>query len=355
MIFYMKRNILFFILLLFVTSLSAEPIYKTFLIDGEEISEWVNLFNCTEYDENNNIKHEENPFGEKSFYYGNDGTLKKTHVCFSITNIEIDTVYNYDKSGNQIYSKTTVTNPIIPVPTVEEKWANYKKNHIVFEKKATNGYNGYKIDYEFKAEINSNDQYKHKKRTGDGSFEVWFKYDESGNKIYEKQTGDNAHEYQFKYDDEKRLVYAKKILPNEYEYWRTYNSEDRIIYEKQTGYQACEHYIEYDSQGNIISEKYSGSHNTEYFAEFDEFNRLIHSKQTGDDSFECWKTWNALGKISYEKRTGAKPYEFKYYYDTKGNILCQEDFSEDGKEYFYYEYDYYPNGSIKKSICWQKL
>lgn len=305
----MKRNILFFILLLFVISLSAEPIYKTFLIDGEEISEWVNLFNCTEYDENNNIKHEENPFGEKSFYYGNDGTLKKTHVCFSITNIEIDTVYNYDKSGNQIYSKTTVTNPIIPVPTVEEKWANYKKNHIVFEKKATNGYNGYKIDYEFKAEINSNDQYKHKKRTGDGAFEVWFKYDESGNKIYEKQTG----------------------------------------------YQACEHYIEYDSQGNIISEKYSGSHNTEYFAEFDEFNRLIHSKQTGDDSFECWKTWNALGKISYEKRTGSKPYEFKYYYDTKGNILCQEDFSEDGKEYFYYEYDYYPNGSIKKSICWQKL
>ena len=68
---------LLFLLLISVCSLVASPIYKSFTVNGETVSRWVNVSSFTEYDSNGNELHSKDHWGEVLYEYDTNGNLIK--------------------------------------------------------------------------------------------------------------------------------------------------------------------------------------------------------------------------------------------------------------------------------------
>ena len=99
---------LLFLLLISVCSLMASPIYKSFTVNGETVSRWVNVSSFTEYDSNGNELHSKDHWGEVMYEYDTNGNMIYMNILADdISPSDHESWYEYDAKGNIIYSKNS--------------------------------------------------------------------------------------------------------------------------------------------------------------------------------------------------------------------------------------------------------
>ena len=109
--YFMKRICiaLLYLLMISVCSLMASPIYKSFTVNGETVSRWVNVSSFTEYDSNGNELHSKDCWGEVLYEYDTNGNMIYMNILADdiISPSDRETWYEYDAKGNIIYSKNS--------------------------------------------------------------------------------------------------------------------------------------------------------------------------------------------------------------------------------------------------------
>ena len=161
------------------------------------------------------------------------------------------------------------------------------------------------------------------------------------------------------------IIYQKsEKLPGhkvELEVWNEYNARNLhihrmfVYYQKNGKKDSWETWFKYDENGNVISDS-----DGNYFQY--EKNKLVHSKAA--DSCEKWFSYDENGQKKYEKnygytRRGTKygTEEYWYEYNNKNDIVHKKykidlDGIEISNFYYTYDYEYYPNGKLKKKTTY---
>ena len=244
------------------------------------------------------------------------------------------------------------------------------------------------------------------------NYERWLEYDESGNLIYgKKESSDgNVEICLSEYDDENHLIHRKweyKNRSENFQDWYEYDDVWNLIHKRQE-YANPENspydtWYEYDNEGHRIREEicsagekieeyrwdnnghilYYRFHETEKKYTWDDEGHLLSIKEIDLENRKTKESrWDGAGNLLYKKDwSGESWYEYdsvddlischkkekcsewimksdgkvSFYqdyrnlleFDSNGNIIhCKVDGTDE-----WYEYDFYPNGSIKKKTC----
>lgn len=205
----MKKTLfVIFILSLFPYFFFADPVYKSFLVNGEKINKWVetDVEEVYEYDERGFLSHVKLSSGEERWYEFNH-LGKLTRIISSLGTEEI---HEYDEEGNEIHGK---------FPSGFEFWTEYNKS-------------GNKTYYRDSYGIESTFVYT---KNGKKGFIIQEIYSSGDKSVYE-------------YDANGLKTYEKSANGNEY--WTTYDKNGNAIYEKASFGYEC--WSDYDDHGNII-------------------------------------------------------------------------------------------------------
>ena len=250
-----------------------------------------------EYDKKGNLVHSKGL--KKETFYNFDSHLEFMNETFE--NIGDEAWYKYDSHGNRIFAMTTDT-----------QTGNTKYDE-----------NGNQIHFNFSSTV-----------------KTWYEYDDTGNPLL-KKSSDGTKE------GESVTVYE-------------YNQNGMLVKEIITsGEQKDETVVDYkyNDAGNLLSVKNSNGSGAKY-------------------------EYNSDGKLSYYEATDSKGHriEFKYYkYDDRGNIISFHDRNSEPEDWifeynsdnmlvyergqntdsehvvyyeeeYWYMYDFYPNGNLKRII-----
>lgn len=144
-----------------------EPVYKKFVIEGQELNKWVKLISVKDFDPNGNfIKYTAGD--QKELYFA-----------------------KYDSNRNKIYEKE------LEGKEYKELWIEYDNKNREIHRKRSDG-------WETWHEYDSNGNEIHFKNIE--GFERWTEYDVNGNAIHEK-TSDGFNSYTEYYSDGKIRCY----------------------------------------------------------------------------------------------------------------------------------------------------
>ena len=151
---------LLYLLLISVCSLMASPTYKSFIVNGETVSRWVNVSSFTEYDSNGNELHSKDHWGEVLYEYDTNGNMIYMNILADdISPSNHESWYENDAKGNMIHSIDSKG---------YECWYEYDaKGNIIYSKNAR----GVERWYEYDAEGN---MIHYKDSDGD---EKWYEYE----------------------------------------------------------------------------------------------------------------------------------------------------------------------------------
>ena len=161
---------LLFLLLISVSSLIASPIYKSFTVNGETVSRWVNVSSFSEYDSNGNELHSKDCWGEVLYEYDTNGNMIYMNILADdiISPSDRETWYEYDAKGNMIH--------YVDSEGVECWIENDAEGNTIYSKNSR----GVERWYEYDAKGN---KIHYKNSNG---YEEWYEYDAKGNMIHSK-------------------------------------------------------------------------------------------------------------------------------------------------------------------------
>ena len=162
-------------------------------------------------------------------------------------------------------------------------------------------------------------------------YEEWYEYGPDGNKIYTRNSF--GYETWYEYDSSGNLIH--EVWSDSDECWYEYDENDNMIHEEWS--YGAERWCDYDSDGNLIHEKSTWEGNSWY--EYDQYGNPTYYKC---GSVEIWYEFTPSGKKLREEWAGGD--EIRYEYDWDGNLV-RESHSRIGDRW--YEYTFYPNGTIK--------
>ena len=203
------------------------------------------------------------------------------------------------------------------------------------------------------SEYDTNGRIIHKKSLDLGKDERFYEYDTKGNLIHEKGQGTWDDEYWYEYDAKGNLVREiyNHNIPDSYntslkklgwdlKYEYEYDTNGKVIHKKSS--KGNEYWYEYDAKGNLIHEK---SNDNEYWYEYDAKGNLVH------------KIYSIVSAYSSLEQNSL------YKYDAKGNKIQEQiitSIKTDAKNtttelFYYYEYELWKDGKIKKQIQYSYL
>ena len=272
------------------------------------------LAEVEKYDENGNKVYARNELGVKEWKYDGSGKV----VYAKDTSIGSEMWIDYDGEGKMTYRKSVVKNPRGAVSEVEEVWYDAHENEI---KRVSNGRERKTV-----LEYDSAGNVIH--RVEGWGNELWYEYDERGNRTREKCALYDFFTDYDKYGNETHIVHIFAGSGGFEEYW-------------------IEH--EYDERGNVLHSKNTKSRE-EYFFDYDGQERCVYerhiyaeaSRQVMGEETEEWRKYDERGNLVHTK--SSRGGEYWYEYDEKGNLTRSTD--NDGGE-TRYVYSFYKNGAVK--------
>ncbi|MDE5897990.1 MAG: hypothetical protein K2H09_01815 [Treponemataceae bacterium] len=206
----------------------GERIYKTVIIDGEEVKKWVVLDKFTQFNNDQNPVYEKSDNDEIWWKYNDKGHIKRQERKGSITNFECD-----DK-GRIIHSRWEVIIPEAQGTIRIEVWNEYNpKENMLYVHTLTQETTSYGDTYEKNGNQTHIDgkpiHYK------DDSCEIVYKYDENGNIYQLNRTdygpyGSVTYTMSYKTNTKGNVIYKKDSYGMEN--WYEYNSNEVCVYEK---------------------------------------------------------------------------------------------------------------------------
>ncbi len=254
--------------------------YKTVIIDGEEVIRLLVVYEVTQYDQKGRETQVRNlKWGETLTEYDKKGRV--VYSCKNNSSGKVEFWVEFGPDDNMIRRWGNVLGQDF------EEWYEYDSKGHVIHLKQNNGYEerheydskGNQVHYRNSSGKESWSEYDSKghvlkKTFSDGSFES-FEYDSKGNEIH--YTDSNGNETWFEYDSKNRLVYTK-YSPSGNEVWCEYDSKGNLIHEKWL-YNNYEYWKTYDKKGREIYTKYSAG--AEYWMEYEFYpNGKVKSKTT---------------------------------------------------------------------------
>ena len=175
----------------------------------------------------------------------------------------------------------------------------------------------------------------------EGEFVSYTYYDLNGYEIFTiKPNG----EIEFKHFDDN----GNLIKDDEGTIYK-YNEKNQMIY-------SCNNYgreiiFSYDENGNLIEERYNPNNPRNEFVityEYNEFGQKIYENQY---TYEAWYTYNSKGllekcTVNKFRSNGEDEGDEIYEYDENGNLIHFKNWDVNLK----FEYEFFPNGNIKRKI-----
>lgn len=234
----MKKKVCILVFnLIFVSIVFAlnPSIIKTFIINGETVTEVVKLSIHREYDEYGNTTY----FSIPSFY-----PEAYTEYKYNDVNKKIESTTN----GDTTYYFYDLENRIIEEKTNKSKWL-YEYNETGYTKKCFDLQGNITCEYTYdnfnnpisyinngdveffcKYDINGFKTYQWVK----GGYEEYYKNNEKGDPIEIKDQSNTIVYVDYKYDQFGNILYKKKYIRNnpksDYEEWYTYNDKNDVVY-----------------------------------------------------------------------------------------------------------------------------
>ena len=327
----------------------GDVIYKEVDSNGYQEFKWVQYQVFQEFDSNGKLKHQiENDSPEKWYDYDENGKLihlydstgyeetieydnegLKTHA---VSSNGIEYWFETDIENNkQTYSSDeyncNISGQIKTYINKKYGWTfSYNGNQMIYQK-----FDNIEIQYnKYGQKIYYKEIYKNSSLTFEEWYEyddnhnlisyrnsdnliIWYEYDKNGNLIHTKNSKNDESFYFYEYDENGNKIYCHHS--DDFEEWFEYDENSNLIYYHDSeGYKK---WIEYNKNGKTI--KYSNGR----IEKFDENDTKIYIKSTNYKG--------ELIELGILKE------------DDKGN---RTHYKTDSNE-FWYEYLYYPNGTIK--------
>ncbi|MBR2107478.1 MAG: hypothetical protein IJ937_09445 [Treponema sp.] len=245
-------------------------------------------------------------------------------------------LFEYDENGNLIYYEESGDKFEI---------SEYDENGLLISRTSKIGFSMYPMRDDFYYEYNSEGKLSCVKgvrtfsnREVESVFYTY--YDLNGYEIFTiKPNG----EIEFKHFDDNG-----NLIKDEEGTIYKYNEKNQMIY-------SCTNYgreiiFSYDENGNLIEERYNPNNPRNEFVityEYNEFGQKIYENQY---TYEAWYTYNSKGllekctvnKFDSSEDDGDEIYE----YDENGNLIHFKNWDVNLK----FEYEFFPNGNIKRKI-----
>lgn len=245
-------------------------------------------------------------------------------------------LFEYDENGNLIYYEER-----------EGKYeiSEYDENGLLISRTDNIGFDMYPERNDFYYEYNSEGKLFCVKQvrtseTREGESVFYTYYDLNGYEIFRiLPNGKIVFKY---FDDNGNLI--KDDEGTTYKY----NEKNQMIY-------SCTNYgreiiFSYDENGNLIEERYNPNNPRYEFVityEYNEFGQKIYENQY---TYEAWYTYNSKGllekctvnKFDSSEDEGDEIYE----YDENGNLIHFKNWDVNLE----FEYEFFPNGNIKRKI-----
>lgn len=241
----MKKTIFTIISAILLCSVTfAEKQYRSIIIDGGEISKWMNFVSEDEYDTNGNCTHRKFSSGESFYKYDKSNNLLYAEHIYSEGSYEY--LYKYDKNNNRIYEKYQTADGF------HECYMEYdSKNRIISNLwELSNGKSF--------TDITTYDTEGNSCTKRDDYLEIYRKY-KNGKEVERRDVvlDENRKQVRLtKYNDQGDEIYYY-FLPfygneKEYETSYKYNKEGDKIYKKQKGEETFFSYdYEYYDNGKL--------------------------------------------------------------------------------------------------------
>lgn len=270
--------------------LCAERVYKEIVIDGEKVNRWMEVDTITEYD--------------------SEGREVRRQLEFN------GSITTWERNGNMTIEKSVQTSQ--DYSSKDESYIDENIGRVIY------------WEHEYSGTY------------GSGKTETWYEYDSRGNEIHRieknSERGDTETYIKIQYDDKGNMIYSKSSNRyGEQETWITYKNGRKSIFIKNAVsddvpyFSQCPIWIDYDENGRQIRAKMVAGQIGGYAS--DERVRNVAQFR------EQWSTYNENGDIIQKK---SKTYEE----DRNGNV--RNEVKDEPTEYYLYDYEYYPNGKLKK-------
>ena len=262
-----------------------------------------------------------------------DDNLLRHWGSYSVFEYEL---FEYDENGNLIYYEESGDDFEI---------SEYDENGLLISRTDKTGFSMYPERDDFYYEYNSEGKLSYVKqvrtfsnREGESVFYTY--YDLNGYEIFRiMPNGEIVFKY---FDDNGNLIKDEEGTTYKY------NEKNQMIY-------SCTNYgreiiFSYDENGNLIEERYNPNNPRYEFVityEYNEFGQKIYENQY---SYEAWYTYNSKGllekctvnKFDSSEDEGDEIYE----YDENGNLIHFKNWDVNLE----FEYEFFPNGNIKRKI-----
>lgn len=254
---------------------------------------------------------------------------------FSYDRFEYE-LFEYDENGNLIYYEEGGDKFEI---------SEYDDNGLLISRTSKLGISMYPMTDDFYYEYNSGGKLSRVKRVRtfsnrEGESVSYTYYDLNGYEIFRIMSDG---EIVFKHFDDNG-----NLIKDEEGKTYKYNEKNQMIY-------SCTKYggakiLSYDENGNLIEERYNANSPGNEFVityEYNEFGQKIYENQY---SYEAWYTYNSKGllekctvnKFDSSEDEGDEIYE----YDENGNLIHFKNWDVNLE----FEYEFFPNGNIKRKI-----
>ena len=246
-------------------------------------------------------------------------------------------LFEYDENGNLIYYEESGDDFEI---------SEYDENGLLISRTDNIGFDMYPERNDFYYEYNSEGKLFCVKQvrtseTREGESVFYTYYDLNGYEIFRILPNG---EIVFKYFDGN----GNLIKDDEGTIYK-YNEKNQMIY-------SCNNYgreiiFSYDENGNLIEERYNPNNPRNEFVityEYNEFGQKIYENQY---TYEAWYTYNSKGllekcTINKFRSNGEDEGDEIYEYDENGNLIHFKNWDVE----LTFEYEFYPNGNIKRKI-----
>lgn len=262
-----------------------------------------------------------------------DDNLLRHWGSYSVFEYEL---FEYDENGNLIYYEESGDDFEI---------SEYDENGLLISRTDKTGFSMYPERDDFYYEYNSEGKLSYVKqvrtfsnREGESVFYTY--YDLNGYEIFRiMPNGKIVFKY---FDDNGNLIKDEEGTTYKY------NEKNQMIY-------SCTNYgreiiFSYDENGNLIEERYNPNNPRYEFVityEYNEFGQKIYENQY---TYEAWYTYNSKGllekctvnKFDSSEDDGDEIYE----YDENGNLIHFKNWDVNLE----FEYEFFPNGNIKRKI-----
>ena len=262
-----------------------------------------------------------------------DDNLLRHWGSYSVFEYEL---FEYDENGNLIYYEESGDDFEI---------SEYDENGLLISRTDKTGFSMYPERDDFYYEYNSEGKLSYVKqvrtfsnREGESVFYTY--YDLNGYEIFRiMPNGEIVFKY---FDDNGNLIKDEEGTTYKY------NEKNQMIY-------SCTNYgreiiFSYDENGNLIEERYNPNNPRYEFVityEYNEFGQKIYENQY---TYEAWYTYNSKGllekctvnKFDSSEDEGDEIYE----YDEDGNLIHFKNWDVNLE----FEYEFFPNGNIKRKI-----